>query len=125
MTDRTTRDEIVEQLRGHADGLDAGDLKPWEAAAETRGLAREIEVSRPELARTDGGTSAVGRVRAFGAAGIELTERAMANTLYVLTAALWMGAGAVSASDLSVGLTCMLGGVVTLGAANRLKGWSA
>ena len=121
--ERTTRREIVDELRGHADGLDAEDLSPREAANETRRLARQIEREGPRnRARTDG-SGAVGRAKAFGTAGVNLTERAMANLLYVLTAVLWMAAGA-SGFGLN-GAACLLGGIVTLAVANRLKGWSS
>lgn len=120
--DRTTRREVVDELRGHADSLDAGELTAREAANETRRLARQLERESPRSrARADGG--AVGRAKEFGAAGVELTEKAMGNLLTVLTAILWMAAG--SAGVGMDGLACLLGGVVTLAVANRLKGWSS
>lgn len=121
--DKTTREKVVEQLRGHADELDARNLTLREAADETRRVAREIERDGTKTAvRTDGG-GAVQRARSYGVAGVELTESVLGDVLYALTLGLWMAAGSVSSTQTT--LICALGGVVTLAVANRLKGWSA
>ena len=123
---RTTRDDVVEDLRTFADNLDGEGMTAGKAANETRRLARQLECEAPGRGvRTDGGT--VGRARAFGAAGINFSERAVSNVLVVVSALLWMAAGADMASSFipTTGVAAMLGAVVTLAVAFRFRRWSA
>lgn len=125
MSDASTqREEIVEELRGHADLLDSGSIPPTEAADETRRLAREVERDAPDWKPTaTDGSGAAAHARRWSAAGVNLTEKAMGNLFIVFAMLQWVAAGAEGVSG--HGLLLLVGGTVALAIGNRLKGWSA